>query len=203
MPTAGVEQPEAVIARFWSQVKKTPNCWLWQGTLNHGYGVFRRAKRTKGLAHRFVWELVHGPIQPGLFICHHCDNPRCVNPEHLFIGTALENNQDASQKGHYTVPRRRKLTLAQRLEIAAAPRDRVTGGLLARKFGVSKVMIAHIRRGRFVQTDRRIDTGLQNVEPLRKPRTDSNQVQQQLRVSDVSHIPDGNAGRGQSSTHIG
>src|SRR5574342_284261 len=96
--------PERQLARFWARVQKTPTCWLWLGTKRHlGYGVVRiggtRQKRRSILAHRFTWELMYGPIPPGLHVCHHCDNPPCVRPSHLFLGTQRDNMQDAMRKG--------------------------------------------------------------------------------------------------------
>jgi hypothetical protein len=79
----------------------TPSgCWEWSGaqTLSCGYGVLT-INRVRVRAHRLAWELVHGPVPAGMFVCHHCDNPRCVRPAHLFLGTPRDNVEDMIAKG--------------------------------------------------------------------------------------------------------
>ena len=87
------------IARFWAHVDKSGNCWLWTAsTKSDGYGAYHLAG-VRGYAHRLAWELTHGPIPAGLYVCHHCDTPPCVNPAHLFLGTAKDNTADMLRKG--------------------------------------------------------------------------------------------------------
>lgn len=85
--------------RFWLKVRKTDDCWVWKAVCNSwGYGCFK-VNGKMVLAHRHSWEMANGPIPTNKKILHKCDNTRCVRPEHLFIGTHLDNMRDASMKG--------------------------------------------------------------------------------------------------------
>ena len=92
---------DAAVERFWKNVDKTESCWVWTGSVRHfGHGHLNVSRR-RILAHRFSWELAHGPVPAGLNVCHRCDNPRCVHPEHLFLGTQGDNVRDMVAKGRH------------------------------------------------------------------------------------------------------
>jgi HNH endonuclease len=86
---------------FWAQIEKTATCWFWTGVTNTlGYGKIQLNKRFI-LVHRFMWRWFNGPIPDGLHVLHKCDEPLCVNPKHLFLGTQEDNVRDCIQKGRH------------------------------------------------------------------------------------------------------
>lgn len=110
--------------RFWAKVNKTEGCWLWTCyTMGNGYGIFTISRHNQELAHRVSWELANGPIPEGMDVLHNCpdgDNPACVNPSHLWIGTAKDNTQDMIKKrrhAHGETHGQTDLTVADVLEI--------------------------------------------------------------------------------------
>jgi hypothetical protein len=84
---------------FWRFVKKTESCWEWCGSTQSNYGIFYKRNGDMVKAHRLSYEKTKGPIPDGMFVLHRCDNPPCVRPSHLFIGTHFDNMQDRARKG--------------------------------------------------------------------------------------------------------
>lgn len=121
-------------------------CWDVQGwALPHsGHVQIQTSARGRVRAHRLAWELVHGPIPKGQVICHTCDNPRCVNVEHLFIGTQRDNILDSIRKGRYNAFGRQKLNAAQVLEIRALARRGLLHKDIARRFKVARNTVSQI-----------------------------------------------------------
>lgn len=118
-------------------------CIEWSGTLNDaGYGLLMWEKKYRR-AHRLAWEMKNGVITGGLFLCHRCDNPKCINVDHLFLGTPTDNMRDKIAKGRGNAT---KLTVPEAQEIKAAkglqPRRTV-----AERYGVSERTISAIWSG--------------------------------------------------------
>ncbi len=133
--------------RFWNKVKRGPRCWPWIAYTHNGYGKYWNGKE-KGLtsAHRVAWELGHGEIPKGKWVLHKCDNPCCVRPSHLFLGTPKDNTQDAVSKGRMTrgeAMHTAKLTEKQVKEIRTDTRKQC---VIAKEYGVSFSNVSAIKR---------------------------------------------------------
>ena len=136
--------------RFWAKVNRgrPDDCWLWTAARGgNGYGLFRIGRIVQP-AHRFSWEIHNGPIPEGLFVLHRCDNPLCVNPAHLFLGTQADNMADRNAKGRTSrgeAHGEAKLTEAQVREIRAS---RESQRAIAKRLGVAQTTISDIRKGK-------------------------------------------------------
>jgi hypothetical protein len=162
------------VEQFWSTVEKGDGCWEWQGHLStNGYGRLPFGGRMQG-AHRISWQLERGPIPDGLCVLHHCDNRRCVRPNHLFLGTYQDNARDMAAKGRAHLQRRpdafagdrhwtrrhpelrlqgernpaARLVAAQVVEIRERFAAGATYRALAKAYGVSTGTISFIVSGR-------------------------------------------------------
>lgn len=98
--------------RFWTHVAKSSGCWNWRSSLtSSGYGQFQWRGRCRA-AHRVSWEFFRGPIPEGLWVLHKCDNRLCVNPDHLYLGTVIENNADIMARGrHRSNPKKQSASM--------------------------------------------------------------------------------------------
>jgi hypothetical protein len=99
MPSNADKKAMSLEQRFWPKVRQTPDCWLWTGSkCSDGYGTIGTSKGYLTSAHRLSWIIHNGPIPKGLSVLHKCDNPPCVNPKHLFLGTQRDNIIDCVNK---------------------------------------------------------------------------------------------------------
>ncbi len=158
--------------RLWSKTDTTGSCWEYQGgRVRQGYGVLTERRGKSWRTHRLAYTLTRGPIPEGMFVCHRCDNPPCVRPDHLFLGTPKENSEDRDRKGRGASGDRsgmRKYASA-RLRVSLSKRgeghhgtkltdqdvrnirDRFLsegGPALAREYGITRDQIYNIRQRR-------------------------------------------------------
>jgi hypothetical protein len=155
-PIYTVEQWSAL---FWSRVHKSDGCWLWTAGGSRGYGHARVPVRLRHLmngstvtqAHGVAWVLERGQLPDGAFLCHHCDNPPCVRPDHMFIGTNADNMRDMCRKGRQPCGARihtAKLTDDVVRAIRARHRIGERQAALAREYGLNDGTVSRLVRGR-------------------------------------------------------
>lgn len=152
--------PSHIVRRLANGLDEAPDdgCWVWRRTRNNqGYGTFTIRGKTF-YAHRKAWEHANRrEIPVGMHVCHRCDNPACINPSHLFLGTRSDNMRDCVRKGRARTPvpvlrgesnGSAKLTASQVLDI----RERLAAGAVqldvARAYGVSQSAVSNIKRGK-------------------------------------------------------
>lgn len=143
-----------LMARFWSKVTLcqhgamhcTSCCWPWHGSTHEpprNYGKFYFRSRYD-YAHRVAYIMAYGEIPDGMLVLHHCDNPPCVRPAHLFLGTHKDNLDDAKSKGRFHGTDGRKLTWQDVTEIRALAADGMKHVSIARQYGIGQPHIFRI-----------------------------------------------------------
>jgi len=152
-----IDVPERVVERLKSGVleDKSSGCWVWQGAVEKdGYGVvyFREyGKFRKVLAHRLSFEIHHHLIPDGKCVCHSCDLPACINPDHLWLGSHGENHADRDQKGRQAKGQqhgRSKLTDSDVLQIYKLLRTGYSAYAISKRFPISHTQAWEISRGK-------------------------------------------------------
>lgn len=140
-----IELTPELIERFWANVNifgplwQDSNCWLWTGSKRKGYGK-TQDNRKNLIASRVSWVIHEGQIPAGLFVCHRCDRPECVNPDHLFLGTHVSNMTDAAQKGRKAI----KLNWEKVEAIRQLRKEGKTIPELAKQFDLNKSTVSRI-----------------------------------------------------------
>ena len=170
---------------FWAKVDKSQGdsgCWLWTGAKQGGrggkYGAFQLGWKKQKRAHRLSFEITNGPIPGGMMVCHVCDVPLCVNPAHLFLGTAKENTDDMDAKNRRVNCKGQrngasKLTIETVRNIYLDPR---TNREIAQDCNISPNLVSQIRH-RKIWADATADLP---VQPKRKPGTASSGYRHRL-----------------------
>lgn len=139
---------------FWRKaVEDEHGCWIWAGCINSdGYGsICRKGQRKK--AHRHAWELARGPIPDGLWVLHRCDVPACVNPDHLYLGTVVENLRDAIERGRLVPAHGLKHGMSKLNDVAVrvirwCSEHGYSRAELARAYRISNTVVSAIARGK-------------------------------------------------------
>ncbi|HDD9091832.1 TPA: HNH endonuclease [Escherichia coli] len=147
---------DGIIKRFESSYKVNETTGCWESTYSKNKGGYTKfvAFGVTMLSHRVAFELYHSPIPSGKMVCHKCDNPCCVNPEHLFLGSAQENMDDKIEKGRHRGAKKghahhgAKLTEWQVVEIRKRLSEKESQYKIAKDMGVSQSIISNIKTGK-------------------------------------------------------
>ncbi len=147
---------QPIAERFWSKVDKSGPviraelgaCWIWTGARSRkGYGlIVMSLARNRIKAHRESFRMANGDFEASLLVCHHCDNPPCVNPAHLFLGTTADNAADRIKKGR--VSSRSRLSVASVLEIRSCYESGLATRTIAEQFSLPFRLVMSIISGR-------------------------------------------------------
>lgn len=154
---AGHKPVRPLAERLWSRCVRTASgCLEWQGFRHptRGYGQIGRGRTAEGLVetHRAAWEVTHGPIPEGMFVCHRCDNRACCEPTHLFLGTPADNAADMVSKGRQArglaLPQT-KLTAAQVAEVQTLRGQGWLQRDIAKHFGITQGHVSELLAGKY------------------------------------------------------
>jgi hypothetical protein len=143
----GAKRP--LLDRLMEKIAKNEmtGCWEWTAYKEvHGYGVVGFKRKAK-LAHRVSYELHRGEIPAGMFVCHRCDNPSCVNPDHLFIGSQVENMADMAAKGRAPKGEAHSCAKLTERDVLAIKEAAGTNETIAAKYGVGPSQVSRIKLG--------------------------------------------------------
>ena len=142
---------QTVDQRFWKKVERGETCWIWKGArFKTGYGKFWDSeKKGMGTAHRAAYTLAHGSIPRDLLVCHTCDNRICVRPDHLFLGTDVDNMKDMWRKGRGTAQRGEQCRSARLTEadVRYIRQASESDAVLAVRYDVATITVYQARHG--------------------------------------------------------
>jgi hypothetical protein len=136
------------VKSFWMRVDKSESCWEWDGYIYpNGYGS-HKVQGVTTYAHRYSWVIHFGPIPENMCVCHKCDNRKCVNPSHLFLGTHQDNMRDMDEKDRRTLPKGQKISVEQAKRIKELGIQGVHFNEIAYTYGLKRCTVANIVAGR-------------------------------------------------------
>lgn len=147
-PPRPTTAPHIRFKQFVRKARHPKGCWVWTGSRHgKGYGHFRIGRNVLK-AHRVAWELVNGTVPAGMQVLHRCDNPSCVRPSHLFLGTTQDNTADRDAKMRLAFSVRNGKAKLNPVAVRAIRKDTRSNVVVAAEYGVSSVTISHIRTRR-------------------------------------------------------
>lgn len=153
--------------RFLGRVLKIKNCWIFPSNGRYSKIKTNPPQKKTVSGHRFAWELFIGPIPEGMQVCHKCNNKHCVNPEHLYLGTAKQNINDAIRDGlidiHGENNPKAKLTFQEARAIQVSWEKT---NILQQKYAVSRSTIQRIRNGKLWKTKQQADPKADTNSPM-------------------------------------
>lgn len=152
MPNQFTTNPQSIQERFNNFISAPDiqtGCWIWKGSSRNGYGQFRGKGSIMEQAHRVSYKLYKGPIPPGFLVLHKCDNPPCVNPAHLFLGTQKHNMEDMIKKGRKITARGSQCSYAKLTEgqVKAIRKDGRPYPAIAKQYGITVTTVSSITNG--------------------------------------------------------